>query len=241
MLIVFVVLPVFCVSAGTVSLSYKLAMFGYSEKEIGDIVSGKKTQKQVDRKYKRKMLGFLDGGQNNVGFWPDRSLKVFKKIDRSPKAVHERRPDPESPLSAYEKKKLLLAVKPYWEIVKDAADQHNVKKTLILAIIQAESGFDPRAVSKKGAVGLMQLMPHTAYGLGATNLFDLRQNIFAGTQYLADCLKAFDTVDLAIAAYNTGPSRVAAHNNIPPFKETRNFVKNVLDYEKVYRHLIGAL
>ena len=232
LLIVVGVMLVFCSNAGAVSLRYKLAMSGYSETEIEDIVCGRKKRQQIDLEHKRGMLGF-----GNIRQYKGRmDFAGALRIDMDRGQVHVNRK-----LKYLEAKKMLSAARPYWKLIKDAASRHAVNLSLILAIIQAESGFNPNAISDKGAVGLMQLMPHTAGDLGVTDLFDLRQNIFAGTQYLSECLKAFDTVELALAAYNAGPARVAVQNKIPPFKETLDFVKSVLNYEKVYRHLMWAL
>ena len=99
---------------------------------------------------------------------------------------------------------------------------------LLRAIIQIESGFHPRAISSKGARGLMQLMPGTARDMGARNVLDPRQNIFAGARYLRLLLDVFDgNVTLAAAAYNAGPTNVQRHRGVPPFPETRDYVEKV--------------
>ena len=96
------------------------------------------------------------------------------------------------------------------------------------AIIQVESAFDSLAVSTAGARGLMQLMPATARRFGVTDSFDSRQNIFAGTRYLRILLDTYgDDVSLTVAAYNAGEGAVARYNGIPPFRETRNYVRKV--------------
>ena len=112
--------------------------------------------------------------------------------------------------------------------IEAAARKHGVTVDLLRAIIQIESGFDPRAVSSRGAKGLMQLMPRTARSMGARNAFDPRQNIFAGARYLRVLLDAFDeNLTLAAAAYNAGPTTVQRYQGVPPFRETRDYVEKV--------------
>lgn len=130
---------------------------------------------------------------------------------------------------------------PYLNYIEDASFQNNIKQSLIMAIIKVESGFNHRAVSPKGAQGLMQLMPFTAKSLGVTNPFDPMQNIHGGTRYFSHCLKKLRSIKLALAAYNAGLTRVEKMAKIPPFRETQNFVKNVLRYEKVYARMIRNL
>jgi soluble lytic murein transglycosylase-like protein len=114
------------------------------------------------------------------------------------------------------------------EHINAAAAKHGVDVDLVRAIIQVESGFDHRARSRKGARGLMQLMPGTARDMGARNAFDPRQNIFAGVRYLRFLLDAFEgDVTLATAAYNAGPTTVRRYGGVPPYEETQNYVEKV--------------
>jgi hypothetical protein len=118
------------------------------------------------------------------------------------------------------------------KIIQKNAKQHGVDPKLVQAMIRQESGFNPTAVSPKGAMGLMQLMPETAASMGVEDPFDVEQNIKGGIRFLKICLKRFDqNLPLALAAYNAGPGRVVEHQGMPPFKETHTYVKNiVLDY-----------
>ncbi|HOS42117.1 MAG TPA: lytic transglycosylase domain-containing protein [Armatimonadota bacterium] len=117
----------------------------------------------------------------------------------------------------------------YADIIARAAQQFGLRPALLRAVITAESHFNPHAVSRAGAMGLMQLMPGTAAGLGVTNPFDPEQNIFGGARYLRAQLDRFDGDErLALAAYNAGPGAVKRYHGIPPFSETQHYVTRVL-------------
>jgi len=120
----------------------------------------------------------------------------------------------------------------YEDIIEDTARQHRVSPILVKAVIQAESSFNPGAVSHKGAIGLMQVMPTTARMMGVQDPSDPRKNIVAGVKYLKILLELFnDDERLAIAAYNCGPEALKRFNNqIPPYRETRAFVDKVMSY-----------
>lgn len=114
-------------------------------------------------------------------------------------------------------------------VIGKYARQYGVDADLVWAVIRQESGFNPYAVSPKGAMGLMQLMPGTAAGMGVSDAFDVEQNIAGGVKYLEQCLSRFNQdVCLALAAYNAGPENVAKYQGCPPFPETRNYVASIL-------------
>ena len=116
----------------------------------------------------------------------------------------------------------------YNDIIIEAARQFDVDAALVSAVIKAESDYNPRIVSHKGARGLMQLMPATAKRFGVTDSFDPRENIHGGTRYLRWLLKKFDgNADLAVAAYNAGEGNVWKYEGVPPFRETVNYINRI--------------
>lgn len=116
----------------------------------------------------------------------------------------------------------------YEEIILEAAAEFDVDPALIRAVMQAESAFHPYAVSRAGAEGLMQLMPALADEMGVRDSFDPRENIMGGVRYLKRLLDYHSgNLDLALASYNAGPGNVARYGGVPPFRETRNYVKTI--------------
>ena len=118
---------------------------------------------------------------------------------------------------------------PYAREIREAAERYGVEEALIKAVIRVESGFNSRAVSPKGARGLMQLMPGTASMLGVRNSFDPRENIDGGVRHLRGLIDRFGSdLKLALAAYNAGEQAVVNHGGLPPFRETRDYVTRIL-------------
>ena len=125
-------------------------------------------------------------------------------------------------------------------LVEEAARTYQVDAALLHAVISAESGYNPAAVSNKGAIGLMQLMPATARRYGVENSFDPEQNIRGGTKYLSYLLQLFNNnLELAVAAYNAGEKAVIRHGySIPPYRETLGYVPKVLKLQKKHRSIL---
>jgi soluble lytic murein transglycosylase len=122
------------------------------------------------------------------------------------------------------------------ETIEAAARAHGIESHLLKAVVKAESDFNPRAVSKKGALGLMQIMPENIQKLEIENPFDPYDNIMGGARYLKELLRRFDgNLPLALAAYNAGPGHVEKLQGIPPFEETEIYVQRVLKYYEFFK------
>lgn len=129
-----------------------------------------------------------------------------------------------------------ISKKKYDEIIRNAAAKYGIDPTLVKAIVKAESDFDAKAVSVKGARGLMQLMPETSRMMGVRDVHDPEDNVEGGIRYLSKLLKMFDwQVPLAVAAYNAGENAVLKYGKIPPYAETQTYVKRVLYYYDNYK------
>ncbi|SMF94888.1 Transglycosylase SLT domain-containing protein [Methylomagnum ishizawai] len=119
----------------------------------------------------------------------------------------------------------------YAGLIAEAANRHGLDPALLHAVIRAESSYNPGAVSNKGAIGMMQLMPATAARYGVQDPYDPVDNVYGGARYLSDLLGMFSDVPLAVAAYNAGENNVIKYGHrIPPFQETQNYVSRVLGY-----------
>lgn len=131
---------------------------------------------------------------------------------------------------------------PFAAAVRRAADTTGLAADLLHAVIATESGYDPQARSPKGAMGLMQLMPATAHNLGVVDPYDPEENISGGARYLRSLWDRFGDLTLALAAYNAGPDRVAAYGGVPPFSETRTYLRRLRDLypEGEWSQLAGA-
>jgi soluble lytic murein transglycosylase len=153
-----------------------------------------------------------------------------------------------APTSSIQKYRLFLKEKPvitrrystekYDDLISDASERYGVSFPLIKAIIKAESDFDPLVVSKKGATGLMQIMPQNFKPLGIKDPFDPWQNINAGARYFKQMFDRFNgKLSLSLAAYNAGPTAVDRYKTIPPYEETEEYVRRVLKYYYNYKNL----
>ena len=138
----------------------------------------------------------------------------------------------------WQKKRGKPAPRVYDPIIRKAGRAYGVEAALIKAVIKAESDFNPRAVSKKGARGLMQIMPENDRALNISNPFDPSQNIMGGTRYLSRLLTRYDRkLELALAAYNAGPTAVDRYRRVPPFKETQAYVEKVIALFERYKRI----
>ena len=178
---------------------------------------------------------------------------VMSSISEEPKTALVAAKEPEmcQPVISASLQKKLLPAKPdqippviswnsaehlFQPIVLKAANRHKVEPAMVMAIIMAESSYNPKAISKKGAKGLMQLMPTTARSLGVKDSFNPEHNINAGVRYFKKLLNQFDgDVELALAAYNAGSRKVREHRGIPPFRATRYYIKKVIKYYRYYK------
>jgi len=124
--------------------------------------------------------------------------------------------------------KLPLEQAPFGELIRKAAAKYEVDPDLVFSVVAAESNFNPRAISRRNARGLMQLLPETARRLGVKDIYDPAQNIDGGTRYLRDLLKMYDgDLALTLAAYNAGPGAVQRYGRIPPYNETIKYVRAI--------------
>jgi len=182
-----------------------------------------------------------------MGREQSRPVVVKPEVDRGeiPQIPPEQHPDARRPVAIGKgsgsaicgpKKEILFR-----SVIHQAADRHQIDPALIKAIIMAESGYNPNAVSKKGAMGLMQLMPGTAEALGVKDSFNPEHNIDAGVEYFKRLMNQFKgNVKLALAAYNAGSRNVRQYQGVPPFKATKYYVKKVLKYYSYYKEQMNG-
>jgi soluble lytic murein transglycosylase-like protein len=159
---------------------------------------------------------YLENDRTGYVDIPTDQIDRFEKDLAPPVIVPVSVPAPEQPQSLN-------------QVIDSISDRHHLDPDLINSVIHAESGFNPRAVSPKGAQGLMQLMPRTASQLGVANAFDPKANVEGGTRYLRELLERynFDLVK-ALAAYNAGPHRVEQYRGVPPYYETQAYVASII-------------
>lgn len=157
------------------------------------------------------------------GGWMDVSVADVAKIEPEEVFAPIPQPAPAAPAPT-----AAANQPPYQEFVLAAASRYGVDAELISSVMEVESHFNPKAISAKNARGLMQLLPETAARLGVKDIFDPKENIDAGTHYLHDLLQLYkNDLTLALAAYNAGPDKVQKYGNVPPYRETQSYVKQV--------------
>src|SRR5579871_125834 len=159
------------------------------------------------------------------------ALEVSSFVASAPKATKPLlSPEPYSPDTDELTRGREISQESVDSAVEAAAARHGVDANLVRAVIKVESNFNPRAVSRKGAMGLMQLMPGTAKSMNVKNAFDPRQNVDAGVRHLKSLLENYNgKLELSLAAYNSGSGAVEKHKGVPPYRETRNYVKKITD------------
>lgn len=172
----------------------------------------------------------IEGYEDFVDDDPSEALSILLSRDRSssPPRSGTRRV-PRRPTAFDRLGRVRLSYADLAPHIDEAVVATGLPAALIDAVIRTESGYRPHAVSRVGAKGLMQLMPGTAREMGVGDAFDPRQNILGGARYLRRMYDRFGSLELAIAAYNAGPAKVARYRGIPPFKETRRYVGVVMD------------
>jgi len=186
------------------------------------------------RHERRRVIGditrlYIDGGQSSFVDIPTAEIDHFETVADAPAPAAAPAPRQLQPSAAISPHPFDLN-----QAVKDASGTYQLDPDLVTSVIRAESGFNVRAVSPKGAQGLMQLMPQTASQLGVHNAFDPKANVDAGTRYLRELLERynFDLIK-ALAAYNAGPERVEQYNGVPPYYETKAYVARIVrDFNK---------
>jgi Rod binding domain-containing protein len=186
----------------------------------------------MEKEYERKQTGLNE------------NKPADNPVEKSPEAVSQKQAEFEksentidaTPFSRNESPPVIERVQSFMSYVNEAAEKYQVDPDLIKAIIAQESAGDPKAVSKSGAKGLMQLMDGTADALNVKDVFDPRENILAGVRYLKGLLVTFQgDLSLALAAYNAGPTTVQLYGGIPPYSETQNYIQKVVSFRNFFR------
>jgi len=183
------------------------------------------------RHERRQVIGtitrlYIDGDQSSFVDIPTTEIDHFESLPDAPAPASTPQPTPRPATTSH--------VFDLNQAVREASGTYNLDPDLVTSVIRAESGFNVRAVSPKGAQGLMQLMPQTASSLGVHNALDPQANVEGGTRYLRELLERynFDLIK-ALAAYNAGPQRVEQYNGVPPYHETKAYVARIVrDFNK---------
>ncbi len=171
-------------------------------------------------------LGLFSGGASAGG--------IYHFVDEQGNSHFSNVPNDRRYVPILEKRRGAPSVKSYDLMIVEAADQHGVPPALVKAVVATESSFNPKAVSAKGAQGLMQLMPTTARSLGVEEPLHVEQNLDGGVRYLRSLIDRYGDWSRALAAYNAGPRAVDRYGGIPPYQETRQYVDRVLTYYRRY-------
>jgi soluble lytic murein transglycosylase-like protein len=205
-----------------------------SQDSFAEILEDAKAQKlmEIDAAIAQAKLSGASGLSVNSALARELGVDLLSGSDTSTvSAVTDTSSDAASTTEASSGSCDLVTSEELNEIFAEAAATYGVDEKLLKAVAKVESNFNASAVSSAGAVGIMQLMPATAAGLGVSDSYDARENIFGGAKYLSQLLAKYDgDTSLALAAYNAGSARVDQYGGIPPYTETQNYVKKVLGY-----------
>ncbi|HEX4963995.1 MAG TPA: lytic transglycosylase domain-containing protein [Thermoanaerobaculia bacterium] len=192
-----------------------------------------------------ELTHWLATGDHSTLDSTSRGFHVFRPADLSSSQTGERRlglfqPGPGDEAGDVEARRRFLYRMPYGSAISIAAERHHADGLLLAAVVSVESDFTPRAVSPQGALGLMQVTPEVGQAYGARDLFDPFVNVDVGCRYLKSLLKGYDgNLERALAAYNAGPGAVERYRGVPPYAETRSFVRDVLDLYAEYSRKAG--
>lgn len=211
------------------SLNLALARVNYIEQSFSaleKIAGNNSAPKNIESDFKKILDEKID---NSNKLENDKEIKPSEVLDE------ELKPEIKEALNLKSKIDLKTQSANIDELIETFSNKYNIDSDFIKAIIKQESGFNQSATSKKGAMGLMQLMPKTAESLGVLDAYNPSQNIEGGVKYLKSLLDKFDNNrELALAAYNAGPNAVKKYGGIPPYKETQNYVNSIMNtYNKV--------
>ncbi len=172
----------------------------------------------IDEKF-NQLLGDQTSGPNSFDNVLNKKINEIQYLEPPPESKHNEN------LSLSDKSNINRLIEKY-------ANKNGLDKQLVNAVVKAESNYDNKAISSVGAQGLMQLMPSTARGLGVSDPFDPEQNIAGGTKYLKSMIDKYNSIELGLAAYNAGPTNVNKYGGVPPFNETQNYVRKVMELQK---------
>lgn len=237
-------MPALLLAASTLALPAQAELYTYYDASGARVITDQRpegVQYETVRSPQRPGTSAAPSGGTSGGSWSHSEIFVFEGPDGQRLVTNQRqqnanmnlvatygRPTAQARCGERARQALASGGGEFADLIRDAAGYNGIDPALVQSVIHVESCFDPQAISRVGAHGLMQLMPATAADLGVTDRFDPAQNIHGGTRYLAAMLNRFEgNLDLALAAYNAGPGAVERHGGVPPFPETQTYIQRV--------------